>query len=297
MSFESRRCASILALLVLALAPPIAAGDEPAAENPLAGIEWTHGPATADLGDLAHLKIPEGFLFAGAEGTRRFLEITQNIPSGNEQGMLLAQGENDAWFVIFTWADVGHVKDDEKADLDAAALLASMKEGQDEANRDRVKRGWEPFEIAGWDREPFYDPSTNNLTWATRVRSKSGDSVNWSTRLLGRTGYMNVDVVLSPDQLGTVVPRFAQVVDGFAYTDGHGYAEWRPGDKVAKYGLTALIAGGAAAAAAKTGLLGKLWKFIVLGVIAAAGALKKLWTKLRGEERVEGPVQDPTAQG
>ena len=42
------------------------------------------------------------------------------------------------------------------------------------------------------------------------------------------------------------------------------------GDKVAKYGLTALVAGGAGAAAMKLGLFGKLWKVIV-GIFAAAG--------------------------
>jgi uncharacterized membrane-anchored protein len=271
------------------------AADSPATENPLASINWTSGPATAQLGDLAQLKVPEGLVFADADGTRRFLEITQNIPSGNELGMLLAEGETGAWFVVFTWADVGHVKDDEKGDLDADALLASMREGQAQSNEERAKRGWEPIEIAGWDREPFYDPETNNLTWATRARSQSGDSVNWSTRLLGRSGYMNVDLILAPDQLATVVPAFAEVVRQFAYKEGQGYAEWRPGEKVAQYGLTALVAGGAVAAAAKSGLLGKFWKLIVFGALAAAGVLKKLWTRMRGEERVEPPAQDTTA--
>jgi uncharacterized membrane-anchored protein len=52
---------------------------------------------------------------------------------------------------------------------------------------------------------------------------------------------------------------------------------------VAEFGIAALIAGGAAAAA-KTGLLKSLWvgilaakKFIIIGLIAAAGFVKKFF--------------------
>jgi len=88
--------------------------------------------------------------------------------------------------------------------------------------------------------------------------------VNYSTRLLGRTGLMNVDLVLSPDEMGAVVPEVANLMSGFQYTPGKRYAEFRQGDKVAAYGLTALVAGGAGAVAAKTGLLAKAWKWLIL---------------------------------
>ena len=43
---------------------------------------------------------------------------------------------------------------------------------------------------------------------------------------------------------------------------GSRYAEFGQGDKIAAYGLTALVAGGAGAALAKSGLLSKMWKAI-----------------------------------
>ena len=52
---------------------------------------------------------------------------------------------------------------------------------------------------------------------------------------------------------------------------------------MAGYGLAALIGGGAAAAAVKTGLLQKAWKFLVVIAVAAFGALKKLFTGRREE--------------
>mgnify|MGYP001598724567 CR=1 FL=1 len=57
-----------------------------------------------------------------------------------------------------------------------------------------------------------------------------------------------------------------KLLEGFEFTEGNKYAEWKAGDKVAAYGLTGLVAGGATVMAAKTGLLGKL-----LAVIAKGG--------------------------
>jgi len=45
------------------------------------------------------------------------------------------------------------------------------------------------------------------------------------------------------------------MIGGFSYSSGYKYAEWRSGDKVAAYGLTALVAGGAGVALVKSGLL------------------------------------------
>jgi len=79
------------------------------------------------------------------------------------------------------------------------------------------------------------------------------------------------------------------MITGFTYVPGHKYAEWRPGDKVAAYGLTALVAGGAGVALAKSGLLVKFWKLIVAGIAAAAAAVKRMWAKLTGRRNEMQP--------
>ena len=287
-------------LLAAAASPPAPAQQEGAAENAFDAIDWTRGPAKGRLGDRAEIDVPEGFLFSGSSGAQKFLELTQNIPSGKELGVLLPiprEGETEGgWFVIFDFADVGYVKDDERDKLDAKAILDDIKDGTKRGNKVRAEKGWPTLEIVGWEREPFYDTKTNNLTWAVRNRSEGQESVNWSTRLLGREGYMNVDLVLSPGDVAAVVPRFENVMGTFRYVPGHAYAEFRKGDKVAAYGLTALIAGGAGALAVKTGLLQKFWKLIVAGILAAGAGIKSLWAKLRGETRVP-ETGDPAGRG
>lgn len=252
-------------------------------------IDWIAGPATGDLGSVAEIRVPQGYIFADGKGARRFLELTQNIPGGTEVGVLLpwdeTQPENAGWFVIFDYADVGHVKDEEKDELDADALLETLQEGTRLGNEERKKRGWATMELVGWQKPPFYDEATNNLTWATLGRSEGGESVNWSTRMLGREGYMTVDLVMGKDEVDAVVPRFTEVLRGFEYKSGQRYAEFREGDKVAEYGLAALVAGGMGVAAFKFGLLQKLWKPIAIGLAVLATQFKRIWGWITGSSR------------
>ena len=64
------------------------------------------------------------------------------------------------------------------------------------------------------------------------------------------------------------------MLKGFAYQKEESYAAFSKGDKIATYGLTGLIVGGGLLAAAKTGLLIKLWKPIA-GVLVVIGAFFK----------------------
>ena len=49
--------------------------------------------------------------------------------------------------------------------------------------------------------------------------------------------------------------------------------------------VAAVVLGGAAAVAVKTGLLQKLWKPIVIGFIALAGFFKKMIGRLMGRDK------------
>ncbi len=287
------------ALLTLALALPTSSSQDtpetpPEMASPFDSIQWVEGPGEGILGDRAKVAVPEGFRFTGADGARMLLEAMENPTNGRELGLLAndSEEEGQSWFVVFEFAESGYVKDEDQGDLDADALLASMKESNEHGNELRKSRGWETIELVGWKREPFYDPRTQNLTWATHARAHSGgESVNWSVRVLGRHGVMNVDLVLAPEALDGALPEFEKVIDSFEYTDGQRYAEFSAGDKVAEYGLAALVLGGGAAVAAKTGLLAKFWKFIVAGLVALGAAGKKLWGFVSGrssEKSTEG---------
>ena len=256
------------------------------------GIDWQEGPGSGEIGGVAKIRIPEGYRFAGREGVRRFLELTQNPVSGKELGVLVPPEQAGAmWFVIFEFNSVGYVKDDEKNALDAKAILESIKTGTKHSNEERRKRGWATMDILGWHSPPRYNPVTNNLTWAIRGSSEGDEVVNYSVRLLGRKGVMDVDLVLNPTQVAGTLPEFDQLMTGFEFTSGNRYAQFMAGDKVAQYGLTALVAGGAGAALAKSGLLAKMWKFLVFGAIALFAVIKRVFRSVFGKK----PAEDPAA--
>jgi uncharacterized membrane-anchored protein len=265
-----------LTLTVLGNSTALAMQDEGSREADASlfqSIAWEAGPTTAALGDEAQLTVPENCRFTGVDGAKTFLELTENPPSGAEKGVLLcragAAGES-MWFVVFSFDPSGYVKDDDGKSLDADAILASIKRGTEAGNRERRKRGWETINIDGWVRSPYYDQQTHNLTWSLRALSPTGGgTVNHSVRLLGRGGVMHADLVAEAEALEGAVAAFDGIIATHTFVPGRTYAEWREGDKIASYGLTALVAGGAGAAAVKSGLLAKLGRLILAFLIAA----------------------------
>jgi uncharacterized membrane-anchored protein len=280
---------------VLALQAPCGAQNK---NNP---IDWQDGPTVGRLGDIAQISVPRGYRFTGKTGTQKLLELTQNPSNGDELGALIPVlgKDDDVWFVVFEFDDSGYVRDTEKDSLDAGAILESIKKATEESNKVRAQKGWPAFRVVGWSQKPFYDARTHNLTWAilgaSQEPGKSEEqALNYSVRLLGRRGIMKADLVLSPGQVTKVVPQFDTLIDAFSFEPGQTYTDWRSGDKVAKYGLTALIVGGAAAAAVKTGLLLKFWKVILAFFVALGAFLKRIYMYIK--RLFAGRAADETPQ-
>jgi uncharacterized membrane-anchored protein len=210
------------------------------------------------------------------------MEAMQNPISGRELGFLAVA--KSPWFVVFEYDETGFIRDDEKGSLDASAMLESIKAGNEEGNKEREKRGWQKLEILGWEQQPHYDEKTHNLVWAIRAQSDGKPIVNYNTRLLGRGGVMRVTLVASSQELKTILPTFNSTLSGFSYNAGKQYAEYRQGDKLAQYGLSALVVGGATAVAVKSGAFKWLWKIGVIAILGALGFLKKLFGRRNRQE-------------
>lgn len=241
------------------------------------GVDWVKGPSVGDLGTEAQVKVPNGYLFAGAKDTRTIMEANQNPTTGREMGFVAPADED--WFAVFEFDNVGYVKDDEKDSLDANALLESIKAGTDAGNKERLKRGWATMSILGWEQPPRYNDITHNLEWAVRAESEGLPIVNHNTRLLGRGGVMEVTLVTDPSNLAATLPKFKTMLEGFEFKSGHKYAEFKAGDKTAAYGLTGLIVGGTTAALVKTGAFKWIWKALVAAGIAVAALVKKIFSR------------------
>jgi uncharacterized membrane-anchored protein len=270
------RLYAVVFLFALAVLPAGAQQPEPMS------LDWQHGPTKAKIGNnVAEIDVPEGYMFVGAKDTQRLLESWENPIAGNELATIAPVAETEQWVIIFTFDDVGYVSDEEKSSLDPDALLSSLREGNEHGNELRAKKGWEPLTLVGWQLEPQYDAKTNNLNWATVLESKSnGQSINHNIRILGRKGVMSAELLCSPEEYSAALPKVGAVLQGYGFIQGNRYQDYIAGtDKVAEYGLAALITGGAVAVAAKSGLLGKFWKLIVVGVVALVAAARKLFRR------------------
>ncbi len=233
-----------------------------AENNPIDELNWQSGPGQAEIGDKATIQIPEGYVFLGSEDTKKLMEMMQNFPGENEYVF----APNDlSWFSIFEFDEVGYVKDDEE--LDADSLLDTVTRGTEESNKERRKRGWSTLTILGWKFQPRYDKSNNLLEWAFLAKDDESNSeiINYNTRLLGRTGVMEVVVVAAPEILDDSVSKFKQAIKDYDFVAGERYADYRQGDRIAEFGLAALVAGGAGALATKKGF----WAAIVGFFVAA----------------------------
>jgi len=256
-------------------------------DNALDRLPWQAGPTTGQIGATATIKVPEGYKFMGPEGAREFNRLTEN-PSPDVDEYVLAK-QDYSWIAFFSYSDVGYVKDDEK--LDADDLLKSVSEGTEEGNEERRDNGWAPVHVTGWAFKPQYDNGLKSLEWAFRLKGEDsdGESINYNTRLLGRSGVMEVLVLTSPEQLQAAIADFKTRLPGFTFNPGQTYAEFRSGDRMAEYGLAALVTGGAAAVAAKKGVFAaiglfllKMWKLILVGLAAAGAAMRKFFGKKSG---------------
>jgi uncharacterized membrane-anchored protein len=260
----------------------IAQGDN-SNPSPISQLAWQFGPTQASIGDKATINIPEGFAFLGAADTKKFMEMNQNIASDSEY---VIAPTSLGWFAVFEFNPTGYVKDNET--IDANQVLESVKDGTAAGNEERKKHGWSTMSITGWRFQPQYDSQTKLLEWSFMAKDDATNSpiVNYNTRLLGRTGVMQVLLVADPGVIDTAVGTLKTVLTGYTFVPGEKYSEFKQGDRVAEFGLAALIAGGAAAVAAKkgffaviAGFLAAAWKFIALLVVGAFTWLKSLFKK------------------
>jgi uncharacterized membrane-anchored protein len=216
-----------------------------------------------------------------------------------------AEGDDGGWFITVRFEDAGYVKDDDARDWNAEELLKSYREGTEAANEERVKMGASAIEILGWAEKPAYDASTHRLAWAMSSREKAAPAnepqgVNYNTYVLGREGYFTLNLVTGLAQLPAHKPAAQTLLNNLSFVDGKRYADFNGStDKVAEYGLAALVVG---VAAKKLGLiamaglfLAKFAKVILLGLAVFGAGAMKIFKSRKSKVAAEEGVTPPTA--
>jgi uncharacterized membrane-anchored protein len=214
-------------------------------------------------------------MFLDAENTKIFDRINGNPPV---EGFYTIMPESGGWFGQFYFEETGYIKDDEEIDPDN--LLSSLKSSDKAGNEERERLGMGKLYTDGWVVVPHYDEVSKHLEYGVRLRDEQGGlNQNYKIRLLGRSGVMTALLVGNVESLDSDLREFRTIIDNYSFVPSEAYSAYQPGDKVAEYGLAALVLGGAAAVASKkgfwavlAGFIASAWKFLLaLGVAALAG--------------------------
>lgn len=259
----------------------------------LAEIEKAFQKGEIDLkNDLATLKVPEGYKFLNAELSQYVLtELWGNPPDYTTLGLLFPDSSGPmnftSYVVEISYSEEGYIEDDDAKDINYDDLLADMKKEAADANPDRIRQGYPSVEIIGWASSPFYDEQTKKLHWAKELKfgEDSLNTLNYSVRILGRKGYINMNVIGQMDILPEVKKDIDVILASAEFKEGNKYSDFNPDiDKVAAYGIGGLIAGKVLAKAGFFAGLMKFGKFIIFGIVALGGAAWRFLTGRGGDD-------------
>jgi uncharacterized membrane-anchored protein len=260
------------------------------------------GPAELPFADQAKLRLPAGFLYVPVAEATRMMKAMGNTVGSGFQGLVVPHS-NDGSFSFFdvTYHGAGYIKDDDAKDWDAAKLLDQIREGTAEGNKRRAEMGIGEIDVTGWVQPPKYDSAAHQLIWSIGAREKGAPAgevggINYKTLVLGREGYLSMNLVTDQAHIEGLRPAVATLLDGLAFNDGKRYADFKAGtDHIAEYGLAALIAG---VAAKKLGLFALIAAFVVkfakVIIVAVVGLLVALRKKL-GLAKKEPSAAPPSA--
>lgn len=273
-------------------------------EEFLASLHFQKGKIV--LGDnLATLNLPEQFVFLnGEEAERLLVEAWGNPPDAElPLGMILPAGVSpqsaESWAVTVEYEESGYVSDEDAGDIDYDEMLQDLKDETQEDNNWRVENDYEPVELVGWASAPRYDAQGKKLHWAKELKFGDSDTntLNYNIRVLGRKGVLVLNFIANMDQLPQIDAAVPAVLAMTEFNEGSRYAEFNPDiDKVAAYGLGALIAG---KLAAKAGLFAMalllLKKFWIIPALLFGWIAKRLGGKQKAQPEVapEPVVAEP----
>ncbi|HKP04068.1 MAG TPA: DUF2167 domain-containing protein [Chthoniobacterales bacterium] len=292
-----------LALIVISTGPGYGQ-DRPKnkqeAEAIAAGLKFQEGEIVLKDG-LATLKVPEGLRFLnGHDAWTVLVQLWNNPPMPSPLGLIMPADagplDPNAWAVIITYEEEGYVKDKDAEKIDYADLLKQMQKDARETNKERQKQGYSTVELVGWAAPPHYDKTVHKLYWAKQLKFSGGDedTLNYNIRILGRRGVLVLNAVAAMSQLPEIERSAPKILSAIDFNPGNRYADFSEasGDKVASYGIAALVAGGVAA---KLGLFKGLWvlllgakKFVVIGVVALVAFLRKLFGRNKAATNTDG---------
>lgn len=286
-------CAAFVSLSAVVHAAPV---DEGARKAELmaawqgASQAGTDGPSDITLIDQGTLKLPADYFYVPkSEGLRVLRALGNVVNDATFVGLVVGKRQNDDWMVVIKHIKEGYIKDDDAKNWNADELLSNLRAGAEEANKDRVARGFPEMAVIGWIEPPAYDATTHRLVWSLLAKNKdqpddAPKNVNYNTFALGRDGYFSLNLLSGSERIAGDKAVAHELLSDLSYHSGKRYEDFSAGtDRIAEYGLLALVGG---VAAKKLGLLAlagafvlKFAKIIIFAVVGFGAAIMNFFRR------------------
>jgi uncharacterized membrane-anchored protein len=261
------------------------------------------GPRNIQIFDEATLALPAGDKFVPAAAAARLLRsMGQTVDDRRLVGMVTPAEEDGNWVAIVMFTKDGYIRDDDAQHWKADEMLRRLTESVTQSNAARKAHGFPQLEVRGWAEAPTYDAATHRLVWGAIVRKEDGpdddahQAVNYQTVALGRDGHLELTVASRLSSFAADKAIANALLADIDYVPGKRYADFdKFTDRVAEYGLAALVVGVAAkklgliamliAFAAKFSKLGAVISIMVAAVVRRFGKRKAASPQGRQEPR------------
>jgi uncharacterized membrane-anchored protein len=287
-----------IVLLISASTSAFSNSTEPQKPNPEAQQReaWSaavkaakRGPGDIALLTQAHVTLTPDEVFIPADEANGVMSALGNATTSRRVGLIVSSKQDANWIIDIKWVNEGYVKDGDAKEWQADDLLESLKQGTESANANRAERGIPTLDIVGWVEPPNYDGVAHRLIWSLSAREHGAPAsqpqiINYNTYALGRDGYFSLDLITSERSIEKDKEAVRQLLGSLKFEAGRRYEDFdQSTDKVAAYGIAALVGGVAVKKLGLLALIGvflvKMWKITLVGVVLAGAGIKRIFRR------------------
>jgi uncharacterized membrane-anchored protein len=284
-----RSVAAALAVLCFLMSVPSQAQMTPEQRRDEIGkIPWVREGSHKLAQSTSTISIPHDHVAAFAADAVRFETLVGNSDLASKHVEAVVVNRRNEQVIFQSFNDEGYVTLDDWKDVDAAAMLETIKDNTEKGNAERARNGFAAVHVKGWLQQPTLDRDSNTVRWAIAADDET-PIVNAVALRLGRRGFEKLTWVGDANSYAAQGGELDLILSAHAFDPGFRYADYVTGDKVAAYGVGALVATMVGAKLAKiglfAGLLVLLKKFGVIAVVALGGLFAKFRRTIFGKKQ------------
>jgi uncharacterized membrane-anchored protein len=264
-------------------------------DEQLRNLHWQTGTRQLAQSHGSFAVPPHAKMLTGADATR-FDEAINGQGDSDSEGVVVA----DHRTLYLSYDDSGHVTADDWNDVDAHKMLADMKQSTDDGNAERTKSGVAAFHVDRWVQPPVYDAAHASVRWIVGMHDDGGQTfINAVALALGRHGYERFTLVSDGKNPAADRSALAAFTNDYSFDRGSRFGDYVQGDKLAGFGLAALVGTAAGVTLAKTGMFAAILlfakKFIILILAAGAALFGRFRRMFSGGAKFGPPSRTPPA--